>query len=72
MSTPGIEALGIKEGPNEATGYAFFSTDLDRAFSNAIDNLRAKFPGNINAVVKATGFIAVANIAATYVTVEKI
>ncbi|HEX3555431.1 MAG TPA: hypothetical protein VIA62_19585 [Thermoanaerobaculia bacterium] len=72
---PGTAALGIAEGPNEATGYAFNSTDLDRAFSNAIDNLRAKFPGNINAVVKTIGFNAVGTpigIAATYVTVQKI
>ena len=33
--------------------------DLGAAFSNAIDNLRTKFPGNITAVVKTIGFNAV-------------
>ena len=69
------KTVAIVDGPNEATGYAFDSTDLERAFSNAIDNLRTKFPGTINAVVKTIGFSAVGSpigIAATYVTVQKI
>lgn len=74
MSVPQNETLGIVDGPNEATGYAYDSTDLGAAFSNAIANLQAKFPGNITAVVKTIGFNAVGSpvgIAATYVTVQK-
>lgn len=75
MSVHTKEALGIVDGPNEATGIAGDSTDIGVAFSNAIDNLRAKFPGNINAVVTKIGFYAAGSpvgIAATYVTVEKV
>lgn len=69
------QELGIKDGPNEATGYAPNSTDLGAAFSDAISNLRSKFPGNISAVVTKIGFTAAGSpvgIASTYVTVEKV
>ena len=68
------ETFGIVDGPNEATGFAYNSTDLGAAFSDAIENLRAKFPGNISAVVKTMGFYAAGSpvgIAGTYVTVQK-
>ena len=74
MSSSQNETLGIVDGPNEATGFAYDSTDLGQAFSNAIDNLRTKFPGNINAVVKTIGFSAFGSpvgVAATFVTVQK-
>jgi hypothetical protein len=74
MSSPQNETLGIVDGPDEATGYAYDSTDLGQAFSNAIGNLRTKFPGNINAVVKTIGFSAIGlpvGIARTFVTVQK-
>lgn len=74
MSTPTAKDFGIVDGPNQATGIAGDSTDLGEAFTNAINNLRAKFPGNINAVVTQIGFFAAGSpvgIAGTFVTVEK-
>lgn len=68
------ETFGIVDAPNEVTGFAYNSTDVGAAFSNAIENLRVKFPGNVSAVVKKIGFYAAGNpvgVAGTYVTVQK-
>lgn len=70
----GAKSAATTAPKGEATGYAPNSTDISRAYFNAIDLLRQQFPTGINAEVTKIGFFATGSpvgIAATYVTVKQ-
>ncbi|GAB6039685.1 hypothetical protein [Endothiovibrio diazotrophicus] len=59
---------------NQAVGYAPNSTDINKAISSAVKQLRAKFPGNISAKMVDAGFVAAGSpigIAFFYVVMER-
>ncbi|MBU2707032.1 hypothetical protein KCM76_13640 [Zooshikella marina] len=59
---------------NQVVGYAYNQSNLDLAFSNAVNQLYTKFAGHISAKVVDSGFIAAGSpvgIAYTYVVVEQ-
>jgi hypothetical protein len=68
------KCLSEKLGPNEAIGIVPNSCDITKAYSNAVDQLRKRFPGQLNAVVEEIGSIGVGKpigIFYTYVKVKQ-
>lgn len=59
---------------NQVIGYAYNSSDINVAISDAITKLQAKFPANVNASMVDSGFVAVGSpvgIAYYYVVMEQ-
>ena len=60
--------------PHEVTGYAYNSSDINKAIADAVSKLQAKYPGRVNAKLKESGFTAVGSpvgIAFFYVIMEQ-
>ena len=47
-----------KATPKQVVGYAYNSTDINVAISDAVSKLQAQSPGNVSAVIKTSGFVA--------------
>ncbi|CAM1340661.1 hypothetical protein [Tenacibaculum amylolyticum] len=59
---------------NQVTGYAYNSSDINVAISDAISKLRKKFPNGISAEIVSSGFVAAGSpvgIAFFYVVMEQ-
>jgi|GEM_PF-3289529 len=68
------KCLSEELGPNEAIGIAPNSFDITRAYSNAVEQLQKRFPGQLNAVVEEIGSIGAGTpigIFYTYVKVKQ-
>lgn len=76
-STPKTLQAAIKKstsGSNTVVGYAYNSTDINKALADAVTKLQVKFPANVSAIMTETGFVAVGSpvgIAYTYVVMEQ-
>jgi hypothetical protein len=51
-------ALTAKLGDDEVVGMSPNSWDVNRAITDAVNQLQARFPGNVNATVTETGVVA--------------
>ncbi|WP_442266750.1 hypothetical protein ACSIGC_03360 [Tenacibaculum sp. ZS6-P6] len=57
--TPNIELLAkAATNDNQVTGYAYNSSDINKAIDDAIAKLRKKFPRGISAELVSSGFVA--------------
>jgi hypothetical protein len=74
-SVPGTEALAAKPAADDTvTGHAYFSSDVGKAFSDAVSQLQERFPGKTNAKVTEIGFVGFGGpigIAFTFVTMQQ-
>ncbi len=75
-TAPSPKAMDAVSGsnPNQVVGYAYNSSDISKAISDAVTKLQAKFPGKVNAELVSSGFVGVGQpvgIAYYYVVMEQ-